>query len=274
MSEPLITFLSDYGRADEFVGVCHGVIARRCPAARVIDITHSIPSFDVRTGALVLADALVHMPAGVHLAVVDPQVGSRMHGERAALALRTAEQGRVLVGPDNGLLMIAAERFGGAVEAVEISRSREVREPVSNTFHGRDVFAPVAAALADGEPLQALGASFEVARLQRIELPVACLHEHGLAAQVLRADHFGNLILSASGALLAQVHAQPGDELALEVAGRVFRARLARAFADVRSGELLVYEDANEAAAIALNGGSAAARLAVSPDDEIVVRPA
>src|SRR5438128_9425814 len=122
-STPIITFLSDYGLEDEFVGVCHGVIARRCPAARVIDLTHGIPPQDVRAGALALAAALPFLPAGVHLAVVDPQVGARGEHARRALALRASSQERLLVGPDNGLLMLAAERLGGAVQAVDISDS-------------------------------------------------------------------------------------------------------------------------------------------------------
>ena len=152
MTRP-ITFLSDYGLADEFVGVVHGVIAGICPDARVIDVTHGIPRHDVRAGATVLERALPYLPAGVHLAVVDPDVGA----QRRAVALRTAGEGRLLVGPDNGLLTPAAERFGGVGEAVEISASPWRLEPVSATFHGRDIFAPVSAALADGAALSAVG---------------------------------------------------------------------------------------------------------------------
>src|SRR5919199_4278280 len=112
---PVITFLSDYGHDDDFVGVCHGVIARIAPEGRVIDITHGIPRHDVRSGALVLRRALPYFPPGVHLAVVDPEVG----GRRRAVALRTHEEDRLLVGPDNGLLVPAAERFGGVAEAME-----------------------------------------------------------------------------------------------------------------------------------------------------------
>src|SRR3954463_7476378 len=116
---PVLTFLSDYGLLDEFVGVCHGVIARIAPEVRVIDISHGVQRHDVRSGALMLRGALPYMPAGVHLGVVDPDVG----GRRRAGALRCAEEERILVGPDNGLLMLAAERFGGVVEAIEIGRS-------------------------------------------------------------------------------------------------------------------------------------------------------
>ena len=145
----VITFLSDYGYDDEFVGVCRGVMARIAPGRASSTSRHGIGRHDVRSGALVLRRALPYFPPGVHLAVVDPEVG----GERRAVAVRTAEDDRLLVGPDNGLLALAADRFGGAVEAVDVARSPHRLEPVSATFHGRDLFAPVAAHLAAGAPL-------------------------------------------------------------------------------------------------------------------------
>src|SRR3954468_22776657 len=170
---PVLTFLSDYGQDDDFVGVCHGVIARIAPDARVIDVTHGIPRHDVRTGALVLRRALPYFPAGVHLAVVDPEVGA----ERRAVAVRTAEEGRILVGPDNGLLALAALRFGGAVEAVDLTRSRHRLEPTSATFHGRDVFSPAAAARVPGAPLAEAGEPMDPDDLRDLEMPLARLEE-------------------------------------------------------------------------------------------------
>ncbi len=144
--------LTDYGLADEFVGVLHGVIARICPDAHVIDLSHGVPPQDIATGAAVLMHALPYMPTGVHVAVVDPTVG----GDRRAVALRLAD-GRILVGPDNGLLWPAALAAGGVEQAFEISASPWRLEPVSATFHGRDIFAAVAAHLAAGEPLELAG---------------------------------------------------------------------------------------------------------------------
>jgi len=268
MSAPLITFLSDYGHRDEFVGICHGVIVRRCPQARVIDITHAIPRHDVRAGALVLADALPYMPAGVHLAVVDPEVGAGGRHERRAVAVRAAERERLLVGPDNGLLMVAAERLGGAVEAVEVTRSRERLEPLSATFHGRDIFAPVAAALAAGEPLRAVGEPLAVDELERLALPLARVADGVLRAHVLRVDQFGNLTLDASAAQVAQAGVRLGASISVEVGGRAFAARYARTFADVPADQLLLYIDATRMAALAVNRGSAAEHLAVQPDPD------
>ncbi len=214
MAQRLITFLSDYGLADEFVGVVHGVIARLAPEARVIDLTHGVPRHDTVAGALALERALPFTPAGVHLAVVDPEVGAR----RRAVAVRTAEEDRLLVGPDNGLLMAAAARFGGVVEAVEISRSPWRLEPVSATFHGRDVFAPVAARLAAGEALADAGEPMEVDDLVGLELPTATVEDGTITAHVIAVDGFGNVLLDVT-------HAQARDAFRL---GRPVRGGRAR----------------------------------------------
>jgi S-adenosylmethionine hydrolase len=135
---PVITLLTDYGLVDEFVGVLHGVIARICPAAQIIDLSHGVPAQDVAAGAVMLANALPYLPVGVHVAVVDPGVGS----DRRAVAVRLADR-RLLVGPDNGLLWTAALGGGGVVAVAEISASPWRLEPLAATFHGRDIFAPV-----------------------------------------------------------------------------------------------------------------------------------
>lgn len=270
---PVVTFLSDYGLVDEFVGVCHGVIARRCPSARVIDLTHSIPRHDVRAGAIVLRSALPYLPAGVHLAVVDPGVSAVGRHARRSVALRTFEQGRVLVGPDNGLLMPAAETLGGVIEAVDIGHSPERLEPVSRTFHGRDVFAPVAAALAAGEPLEAVGEPLPVEQLRRFGLPTAQLGDETLTVHVLRSDTFGNLILDAAHEQLTALGARLGDTLTISHEGASRTARYAATFAEVTPGELLIYEDATRMVALAVNRGSAAALLGAGADDELIVRP-
>jgi S-adenosyl-L-methionine hydrolase (adenosine-forming) len=271
---PVITFLSDYGLLDEFVGVCHGVMARRCPNARIIDLTHSIPRHDVRSGAIVLRSALPFLPAGVHLSVVDPGVSAVGRHARRCVAIRTAENDNVLVGPDNGLLMPAAERLGGVTQAVDIGESPERLLPVSRTFHGRDIFAPVAAALAAGEPLEAVGDPLPVSELRRIGLPSAHTSDGVLTVHVLRSDTFGNLILDAAHEQLTSLGVLPGDTLTITHAGAVRTARYAATFAEVTPGELLIYEDATRTVALAVNRGSAAALLGAGADDELTVRPA
>ena len=266
---PVLTFLSDYGLQDEFVGICHGVIALICPAARVIDLTHGVARHDVRAGALVLADAVPYMPPGVHLAVVDPDVGA----ERRAVAL-TAADGRLLVGPDNGLLMVAAERAGGVVEAVDIAQSRFRLEPVSATFHGRDIFAPVAAHLAAGEALAEVGEPLEPTELVTLELPRPSTRDGALIAHVLHIDRFGNLQLDAGHEDLEGSGLRLGRSVTLSVSeGREERLQYVRTFADVAVGELLLYEDAQRRLAVAVSHGDAAARLRLTVDDELRIRP-
>jgi S-adenosylmethionine hydrolase len=262
----VVTFLSDYGLADDFVGVCHGVIARIAPQARIIDVTHGIDRHDVRTGALVLERALPYMPAGVHLAVVDPEVGA----ERRAVALRCGADERLLVGPDNGLLAPAAERFGGVVEAVEIGRSPLRLEPVSASFHGRDVFAPVAGHLAAGTTaLAEAGEPLDPAQLVQLVLPRARATAEGLLAHVLQADRYGNVVLDAGHADLTGSGLRLGR--AVSVNGR--RALYATTFADVPEGELLLYEDGYRVLSLAVNRGSALDALGLALDDEILIAP-
>ncbi|HVF78611.1 MAG TPA: SAM-dependent chlorinase/fluorinase [Solirubrobacteraceae bacterium] len=263
----VVTFLSDYGLDDDFVGVCHGVIARIAPQARIIDVTHGIDRHDVRSGALVLQRALPYMPAGVHLAVVDPEVGTQRH----AVALRCADEARLLVGPDNGLLSLAADCFGGVAEAVEIGRSRWRLEPVSASFHGRDVFAPVAAHLATGAvALADAGEPLDPAELVQLVLPRAQATDGGLVAHVLQADRYGNVMLDADHADLAG----GGLRLGRAVTANGRRALFATTFADVLPGELLLYEDGYRVVSLAINRGSALDALGLALGDEILLAAA
>jgi S-adenosyl-L-methionine hydrolase (adenosine-forming) len=265
-----ITFLSDYGYEDDFVGVCHAVIARIAPDVRIIDLSHGLPRHQVRPAALALRNALPYTTPGVHLAVVDPEVGA----ERRAVAVRTAEDDRILVGPDNGLLALATERFGGAVEAVEIGRSPWRLEPVSHTFHGRDIFAPVAGYLAAGWDLAEAGEPFDANDLVQIELPEPRRDEDGtLIAHVLTVDRFGNVALNIGHEDLSGSGLRLGHPVLIEAgAGRRRRATYAVTFADVSPGELLVYEDAWRMLAVAVNRGNAARELALRPDSELRLR--
>jgi len=261
---PVITFLSDYGPSDGFAGICHGVIATICPSARVIDISHGLPRHDVRAGALILRAALPYLPAGVHLAVVDPDVGA----ERRAVAMRAAD-GRLLVGPDNGLLWLAAEDAGGVSEAVEIGSSPWRLEPVSATFHGRDIFAPVAARLAAGEPLAEAGAPYDPAELVRLELPRARVEGGVLISHAVYVDRFGNVQLDASHEDLAAIGLKLGRPVL--VSGN--EARFVRTFADADLGQVIIYEDSAGMLAAAINHGSAAERLEIGIGDELRIGP-
>lgn len=264
----IVSLLTDYGHEDDFAGVLHGVIAGIAPDARVIDISHGMPHYGVRRGALVLARSLPYVPAGVHVAVVDPQVGT----ERRALALRCAEEDRLLVGPDNGLLSLAWERFGGVVEAVDVTRSPLRLEPVSATFHGRDLFAPVAAHLAAGAELADAGDRVEPEELQRIELPAARREDGDLVAHVLSLDQYGNASLNVGHEELAGTGLGLGREVELQVGGRRWPATFTQTFADVVRGRVLVYEDAYRTLAVAVNRGDAGREMGLEPGTELRLR--
>jgi S-adenosyl-L-methionine hydrolase (adenosine-forming) len=264
----IVTLLTDYGRDDDFVGVCHGVIRRIHPDAQIVDITHGLPRYAVRQGALVLRNTLPFMPVGVHVAVVDPQVGT----ERRALALRSGD-GRILVGPDNGLLSLAWERCGGVDLAVDITRSPHRLEPVSATFHGRDIFAPVAAHLARGAELADAGDPLDPAELTVVALPEPRTEDGALVAHAVVVDRFGNVSLDLAHDDMADTDIKLGATVEIEAAGERYLATYAQTFADVRPGELLVYEDAYRTLAVAINRGDAAGTLGVKPDAEVRLRP-
>ena len=264
----IVTLLTDYGRDDDFVGVCHGVMLDIEPGLRIIDITHGIRRYAVRQGALVLRNTLPFMPAGVHVAVVDPQVGT----ERRAIALRT-EDGRVLVGPDNGLLSLAWTACGGVELAVDITRSPHRLEPVSATFHGRDIFAPVAARLAAGAELADAGDPLDPDDLAMVDLPEPRVDDGTLVAHALVVDRFGNVALNVDHDGLAGTGITLGGTIEIETGGERYLAKHAQTFADVTRGELLVYEDAYRTLSVAINRGDAAATLGLAPDAEVRLRP-
>ena len=263
----VITFLTDFGLEDDFVGTCHGVIARIAPDVRVLDITHGIRPGRVLQGALMLANTLAYMPVGVHLAVVDPGVG----GIRRPLALRDGE-GRLYVGPDNGLLLPAADRFGGVVEAHELANPAYALEHVSRTFHGRDLFSPAAAHIALGVPLGELGPPIDPGELVRLDVPKPERAEGGIRATVLGVDRFGNAALNLTREDLEDAGIVPGTRVEVEARGSRYFAVAARTFADAREGDLLLYEDSYRNVAIAVSRGSAATLLGLDEDGELVVR--
>jgi S-adenosylmethionine hydrolase len=247
-----ISFLTDYGLEDVYVGVCHGVIARMAPHARVIDVCHAVPAGSVAVGARLLAKATPHLPPGVLLAVVDPGVGTARRG----VALMAG--GSVLVGPDNGLLLPAAEALGGVHYAVELTAYRNGPDPISATFHGRDVFAPAAAHVALGADPALLGEPVPAESLVRLPPPVVKVTKEAIEGEVAVVDGFGNLQTTVVG----DRNVMPvGAPVTLVVGGRRRAARVGRTFADVPDGKLVLYVDSSGYLAIAVNGGSAARAL-------------
>jgi S-adenosyl-L-methionine hydrolase (adenosine-forming) len=242
------------------------VIKRIAPDVEVIDITHGIPPQHVLQGALVLANTLPYMPVGVHVAVVDPGVG----GDRKPVALRGGDA-RLYVGPDNGLLLAAAESLGGVEEAVEIANASYMLEPVSRTFHGRDIFSPASAYLASGVALEDLGPPLDPGALVRLELPVPEVGSERIRATALYVDRFGNIQLNLTSRHLEQVGIVPGTKVEVEIRFERYYAVAARTFADVRAGDIVLYEDAYRNIALAINSGDAARMFAARVGQEVLL---
>jgi S-adenosylmethionine hydrolase len=262
-----VTFLSDFGLQDDFVGTCHGVIKRIAPAVAIIDITHGIEPQAVLQGALVLANTIPYMPEGVHLAVVDPGVGT----SRRAVAIRD-RSGRLYVGPDNGLLVPAAEKLGGVDGAWELTNPAYMLERISRTFHGRDVFAPAAAHLARGVLPEELGEALEPETLVRLGLPEPEIGESTIRATVLYIDRYGNVQLNLDRAAVERVGIVPGRQVELELGLERYYAVAGRTFADARPGDIVLYEDSYENIAIAITGGNAAQMFSARAGQPVTIR--
>jgi S-adenosylmethionine hydrolase len=259
----VVTFLTDFGLQDDFVGTCHGVMARIAPDVRVIDVTHGIEPQAVLQGAIVLRNTAPYLPAGVHLAVVDPGVG----GSRRAIAVR-ARDSRMFVGPDNGLLMLAADE-AGVESAHELVDPRYRLADVSHTFHARDIFAPAAAHLASGAEISELGPAIDPADLVRIDVPEPVVGRTQISTIVLVVDRFGNVATNAKREHVAALGVSPGDRVEIRLSLDRYFALLADTFADAGPGELLLYEDSYGLMTLAISRGDAAGLTGVAAGSEL-----
>jgi S-adenosylmethionine hydrolase len=261
-----VSFLSDYGRADEFVGVCHAVMLDVAPHLRIVDVTHDVPAFDVRAGALTLVRAVQYLPPGVVLAVVDPGVGT----DRRCLAVEV-EHG-ALVGPDNGLLAPAVAMLGGPRAVVALTNPDYQLAAPGRTFAGRDVMAPAAAHLANGVPIAELGEAVDPASLQPGLLPIPEQDPPGhFRAEVLWVDRFGNCQLNLDPDELVAAGAGTGATLVVEVGDDARRARWVDAYADAKPGELVAVVDSYGMLSLALDRRSAAGELRVRVGSAVAV---
>jgi S-adenosylmethionine hydrolase len=258
-----ITFLSDYGLTDEFVGVVKSVIRSIAPEALVIDLTHEIEPHDVRGGGLTLARSAQYLAPGVVLAVVDPGVGS----DRRAVAIEVGDGQSVLVGPDNGLLAAAVAMVGGADRAVALTNPDYQLPAPGPTFAGRDVFAPAAAHLCNGVDLDALGEPVDPANLLPGLLPVTRDEDGAIVAEVLWIDRFGN----------AQLNVDPdevtgfGDRVRVRFAETKRTAVRADSYAALRTGEIGLVVDSYGLLSIAVDRGSAADQLGLHAGDPVTL---
>jgi S-adenosylmethionine hydrolase len=255
---PSVTFSSDYGPTDHYVGVCHAVIARIAPDVRIIDLGHGLRG--VRHGGVVLAQTLPFAPVGVHLAIVDPGVGTKRRG-----VVVLADDGSMLVGPDNGLLPAGADALGGVVSAFELTDLAYRLEPVSSTFHGRDVFAPAAAHLALGVAPESFGP--RVDDLVRLPPPKVVASDGKLVSEVVFTDWYGNVEIAATSDDLTR--SGLSGEVTVSSGAVTVPASIGLTFAVASDGGLVVYVASGGLVAIARNGGSA--RDVLQDPDEVTV---
>ena len=264
-----IAFLSDYGLEDEFVGVCHAVMAQISPDSAIIVLSHLVPAQNVLAGALILSRAIRSLPPeAVIVAVVDPGVGT----VRRSVAVETRTDGRLLVGPDNGLLSLAWAEDQGVSRAVEITAPDVLRQPVSATFHGRDIFAPAAGHLAAGLPIEELGPPIDLDSLTVLSIPEPVVREGRIDCQVLSSDRFGNIRLSARAVDLESAGMEAVASIEVGSKGHAVSAQRARTFGDVAESELALIVDSVGGLGLVVNKGSAAERLGLSAGDVVTLR--
>lgn len=261
-----VSFLSDYGTVDEFVGVVKSVIRSTAPHALVIDITHEIPPHDLRSGALALVRSAQYLAPGVILAVVDPGVGT----DRRAVAVEVAGGEGIFVGPDNGLLAAAVAMTGGAERAVELTNTKYQLPAPGPTFAGRDVFSAAAAHLCNGVDLSDLGDAIDPITLRPGILPLSSVEDGVVKTEVLWVDRFGNVQLNVGPEEIAplgeRIRVRSGDSTART-------ARVAHTYGELRQGELGLIVDSYGLVSVALDRSSAAAQLRIGPGDSISLEP-
>ena len=259
-----VSFLSDYGRTDEFVGVVHSVIRSTAPEATIIDVSHDVPRHDVRAGGLTLARSAQYLCPGVVLAVVDPGVGTT----RRAIAVEVGDGQSVLVGPDNGLLAPAVAMVGGATRAVSLTNTDFHLPAPGPTFDGRDVFAPVAAALCVGAAFEDLGEAIDVNSLTPGIIPVVREDDGDLVSEVMWVDHFGN----------CQLNVDPddiegwGDVVHLEIAGEWRLGRRVYTYGEIGEGQIGLVVDSYGLLSIALDRRGADSELGLRTGNEVRLR--
>ena len=259
-----ICFLSDFGLADDFVGTCKGVMLNIAPGVSIVDLTHQIPGFAVEAGSEFLTHATRYMPEDtVYLAVVDPGVGT----ERRAVALQT-HSGAFMVGPDNGLLIAAADSLGGISESVLLTNDAYHVHPVSSTFHGRDIFAPAAAHLAAGVNLADLGEAVDPSSLTTFSAPGAEVSRDGrsMKVRIMDIDRYGNARLSI---LQKDSGLEYGDNLTVDAGDGGMSVRYLETFGAAKSGELVLVPDSHWRLSLAINTGNAAHALALKVGDTV-----
>ena len=255
----LITFTSDFGIKDEWVAVVKGVIKNIAPDAKIVDISHEIQSFNVFKGALVLQRAVKQIKAKVHLAVVDPGVGTR----RRAVAIET-KRGDILIGPDNGLLMPAVKELGFK-KAVNITNKKLFLPTVSSTFHARDIFAPVSAHLLKNGDIKVAGREINKMMLEKLDIKPVKKQGNKIILSVIENDKFGTARLNLPAEKLKQYKLKQGKTYSVEINGSLFDLKFINVFGELDTLEAALIVDSSDQLSIAINRGKASDILNLKP---------
>jgi S-adenosylmethionine hydrolase len=255
-----ISLLTDFGTDQEYAGVCKAVMLSIAPAAKIVDISHTVPSYDIEEGALMLKNFVQYSPVGVHVVVVDPGVGTQRRG----IAIQT-ERGDVLVGPDNGVLIEAADLLGVS-QVIALENRKYMLESVSSSFHGRDIFAPVAAYLAHGVPVEEFGTRLDKDELKIVRVPRPTENEEAIYGTVLRLDRFGNIQLNIKADMIPET-----PKVTLKIRGEKLTLPFVKTFGEVGSKEFLLYEDSDGLLTISQNQGNAANLLNIEKKMKVFI---
>ena len=264
VKKPIITLLTDFGLTDPYVAEMKGVIISICPEAVIVDISHQIRKFDIKMGAFILASATPYFPEGsIHVAVVDPGVGT----ERRAIII--VGKRSIYVGPDNGLMILSALKEG--IEKVYSIEKAELTRGASATFHGRDIFAKVAAYMANGLPPESFGPKIEDFIVPSFSKPI--VEDGKVRGEIIHIDNFGNVITNIGLNNVKAISVEEGSELEVVVEGRPFRLKLCSTYGDVPRGRALTLIGSHGFLEIAVNQGSASEALSLKIGSKLEVYP-
>lgn len=264
LTSPLISLTTDFSTRSEAVGVMKAVILKICPEARILDVCHHIERFNLREGAWTLGAAVSYLPKGIHVGVIDPGVGT----ERRGIIIET-KRGDFLVGPDNGILIPAAERLEGIVKAVEIKEEKYLQKPIAPSFHGRDVFASVAAYLARSVSIEKFGPELNEKELVEAPYKKGELKKGALEGEVLHIDGFGNCATNISSELLKVIDLKKGEFALIKLSRKEFKLRVLDTFGETMIGEGMLMDDTYGRIALSVNQQSAAENYSIKIGDII-----
>lgn len=266
MNKPFISFTSDFGVQSQGVGVMEGIARSICPEAHIIHLTHGLPDFDIITGARTL-EAVNWLPIGYHVCVVDPGVGSN----RRCLTIKT-KRGDYLIGPDNGVLIPASRVLGGITKVVEITNEKFMRAPISSIFHGRDIFAPAAAWLANGIEIKQLGKEVNVADLVPAPYEEATIQENEIKARVISINKFGTIHLNIRASQWDKAGFNLNEIVELETEDEKIHLMYVKTFSDVLVGDPLIMKDDYNRIEAAINQGAFVKKYKLEVGNKVIVR--